>query len=57
MFYLLYFSYKDIKILPLKKWRFKLKIPMEINPDECVDCRVCEEHCPVGAIENNEKIK
>lgn len=30
---------------------------MEINPDECVDCRVCEDHCPIGAIGNDEKIK
>ncbi|MBR2561831.1 MAG: 4Fe-4S binding protein [Eubacterium sp.] len=30
---------------------------MVINPDECMDCRLCEEKCPVGAIINNEKIK
>lgn len=22
-----------------------------INPDECIDCGVCEPECPVGAIE------
>ncbi len=23
---------------------------MEIDPYECVDCKLCEEKCPVGAI-------
>ena len=22
-----------------------------INPDECIDCGVCEPECPIGAIE------
>ncbi|MDZ5761303.1 ferredoxin FdxA [Lyticum sinuosum] len=27
-----------------------------INPDECIDCGVCEPECPIGAIkpDNNE---
>ncbi|MBR4091456.1 MAG: 4Fe-4S binding protein [Mogibacterium sp.] len=29
---------------------------MEVDPDVCVDCRLCEEKCPVGAITNNERV-
>jgi ferredoxin len=24
-----------------------------INPDECIDCGVCEPECPIGAIETD----
>jgi ferredoxin len=24
---------------------------LAINPDECIDCGVCEAECPIGAIE------
>ncbi|MBP7189820.1 MAG: ferredoxin family protein [Rickettsiaceae bacterium] len=27
------------------------ELMMVINPDECIDCGVCEPECPVGAIE------
>ena len=27
-----------------------------INPDECIDCGVCEPECPIDAIEKNGKI-
>ena len=29
-----------------------------INPDECIDCGVCEPECPIGAIipDNNQDI-
>ena len=26
-----------------------------INPDECIDCGVCEPECPVDAIEQGEQ--
>lgn len=32
---------------------------LAINPDECIDCGVCEPECPIGAIEaeNEDNIK
>jgi len=29
--------------------RFSAKFP-KVNPDECIGCRICEEHCPANAI-------
>lgn len=31
---------------------------LAINPDECIDCGVCEPECPIGAIvpDNNQDI-
>lgn len=28
-----------------------------INPDECIDCGVCEPECPVEAIKSDEELK
>lgn len=33
-------------ISPLAKWK------VSISPDECVNCRLCEESCPFGAIKH-----
>ena len=27
-----------------------------IDPDECIDCGVCEPECPVGAIRSDEEL-
>ncbi|MFK8039878.1 MAG: ferredoxin FdxA [Rickettsiaceae bacterium] len=27
------------------------ELMLVINPDECIDCGVCEPECPIGAIE------
>lgn len=29
---------------------------MAINPDECIDCGVCEPECPIEAIKNDEEL-
>lgn len=29
---------------------------MVINPDECIDCGVCEPECPVEAIKSDEEL-
>lgn len=28
-----------------------------INPDECIDCGVCEPECPIEAIKSDEELK
>lgn len=28
-----------------------------INPDECIDCGVCEPECPIEAIKSDEEIE
>lgn len=30
---------------------------MVINPDECIDCGVCEPECPIEAIKNDEELE
>lgn len=29
---------------------------LAINPDECIDCGVCEPECPIGAIKPDDRL-